>query len=214
MQKDYQVHTVGTRHGGHCFFGLSESDPHWYYYCDCANSRCIATCRLLLTIASLCSSPCSSNVHKRHSNETACLMNGTVMHESIRRRLCSWPAQRDTGTSNHTYLGTPRKKWLFYRSFTWFLYQSDIFAECPLYIHARLREVKRTRGTIRRAARSSWALTHRRKARKRRHTCNPNATNPITRHAPFCKWLRIEIARWNICSFFLFTYFQLLFVSA
>ncbi len=27
--------------------------------------------------------------------------------------------------------GTPRKKWLFYRSFTWFLYQSDIFAEYP-----------------------------------------------------------------------------------
>jgi hypothetical protein len=30
--------------------------------------------------------------------------------------------------------GTTRKKWLFYRSFTWFLYQSDIFAECPSYV--------------------------------------------------------------------------------
>jgi hypothetical protein len=27
--------------------------------------------------------------------------------------------------------GTPHKKWLFYRSFTWFLYPSNIFAECP-----------------------------------------------------------------------------------
>jgi hypothetical protein len=27
--------------------------------------------------------------------------------------------------------GTPHKKCLFYRSFTWFLYQSNIFAECP-----------------------------------------------------------------------------------
>ena len=29
------------------------------------------------------------------------------------------------------HTGTPHKKWPFYGSFTWFLYQSDIFAGCP-----------------------------------------------------------------------------------
>jgi hypothetical protein len=34
--------------------------------------------------------------------------------------------------------GTPRKKWMFFRSFTWFLYQSDIFEECPWqFLHGK-----------------------------------------------------------------------------
>jgi hypothetical protein len=38
--------------------------------------------------------------------------------------------------------GTPRKKWLFYRSFTWFLYQGDIIAECPCPARATFFSVR------------------------------------------------------------------------
>jgi hypothetical protein len=51
--------------------------------------------------------------------------------------------------------GTPRKKWLFYRSFTWFLYQSDIFAECPW----RLNWIDEATSGIFRARRARWWLT-------------------------------------------------------